>query len=151
MKFMIPLFLFASAAFAAGAQKFDGVATLQKTNFYRLTCSDTSKEGHVHFYAEVNKGKVENAKLVTLVPALSLLVISFEKEEAGFLALDVKSNTLAIEGSVPGSYFNQDLKLEIADYGSGLTGTLSYNDNDGSSFERKVECGAVNYILHLNQ
>ena len=56
---------------------------------------------------------------------------------------------LSISGKRPGSYWSEQFVLDLTDrrQGAGFQGQLIYDDGDGLTIERDVECTALNYIL----
>ncbi|WP_415061660.1 hypothetical protein, partial [Bdellovibrio sp.] len=136
-----------SRAMAAGAEAYPTLSALKSATFYRLTCSDVKSSNQAHIYIEVNNGTMEDVKLVTISPALSLNVLQYSKEDLKGLAVTSKETSLEIQGLRPGAYYDETLSLTIADGKHGLQGILSYDDGDGASLQRTVKCGAVNYVL----
>ncbi|HEX7676071.1 MAG TPA: hypothetical protein VF412_17985 [Bdellovibrio sp.] len=138
-------------AFAAGAESYKTIENLKAQDFYRITCSDSSESTQVHIYAQVNKGQVEDLKIVFLKPAQSLNVLQFSKSDLAKISIKQNESGLEISGSRPGSYYDETLSLTVKDGKDDLVGTLSYDDDDGVSVQRKVKCGAVNYLLFPNK
>lgn len=148
-KLLIGLLLSSTATTAfAGSESYPNLASLKSANFYRLTCSDTSSEIQANIYVEVNNGKVDDVKIITIAPALSLNVIQFAKTDLNGIKASAKDTKLEVSGTRPGAYYDEELSLVVKDGDKGLTGKLYYNDGDGMTLTRKVNCGAVNYILN---
>ncbi len=151
-KFVVSLLMLAGVfnnnlALAAGAEAYPTLSALKSATFFRLTCSDVKSSNQVHIYIEVNKGTVEDVKLLTISPAVSLNVIQYSREDLKGLTMKSDESSLEIQGSRPGAYSDESLSLIIKDGKNGIQGTLLYDDGDGASLNRKMKCGAVNYIL----
>lgn len=138
-------------AHAAGAETYPTLKSLQKTGFYRLTCSSRTTAPQIHAYFEVNQGKVEAVQLISIYPALSLNIIRFTAKDLSGIKQQLNGRELTIAGERPGAYFPERLDLKVRDGRKGLAGELHYDDGDGVAFTRAVDCGAVNYILMPNR
>lgn len=143
----LPL-LFAQFSMAAGAQKFENLKALQGSNFYRLTCSSVDAEAQVHVNTVIQAGTVKEMQVIVVFPSESLNVISFSKKDAAKLTANLGSKMLTVDGSRPGSYYAEDVSLEIVDGPQGLSGRFEYDNGDGMALDRQVRCGASNYILN---
>jgi hypothetical protein len=149
-KMLLTLALLPAFGWALGAESYPSVSSLQGISFYRLTCTSLTSDPQISGYFEVENGKVEVLKLVTVYPALSLNVTDFSSKDLRGIQLKLSKTSLVIEGEREGAYFPETLSLRLRDQKGKITGTLKYDDGDGVQFERPVNCGALNYILQPN-
>ncbi len=129
---------------AAGPEKYKKISELGNAELYRLTCSDVSSHNQVHLYLEILKGKVEEARLIFIFPSESLQVIDLKKSE---IQISLSNDSLNINGTFSDSYYGSELNVELNEKKRGLSGQLKYDDHDGASVNRNVQCQALNYII----
>ena len=140
--------LLVSAASAAGAEKYLTIESMQKSTFYRVTCSSLDSAAQIHVNAVVDQGKIQDLKIVVLYPSESMKVISFAKKQSRAMAANLGAKMFTIDGSRPGEYYEETLSLEMIDGPQGLSGRFQYSDGEQLSLDRQVKCGVSNYILN---
>lgn len=138
---------YASTPLVLGAVKFNSLKEAISAKFYRITCSDNNAiEAHV--YAEVEKSKLTDLKIITVAPAESLKVLDYTREQVATLKVTEAVTSIQIEGTMKGIYYPVDFTLLVSDKGQAqLEGTLTFDDHDGMGLSRVMKCGVVNYIL----
>jgi hypothetical protein len=143
--FTLALTLSASAFASPGATQYNTFQELQNADFYRVACSNSSREHEVHVLAEVSKQKLVKLEIVTVVPTISFNHIELTPVDKAQFKLT--NSSLSIEGTFPGSYFDQDLTIDLKQGKDSFTGTVRYDDNDGLFFDEQVVCHAVTYLI----
>ena len=137
-----------ASIWAQGARQFPDLNSLKSAHSYRLTCSSTAQNPHVHSHILVENRKVSALQLIYVYPEVSLKSIAFSPSDVRGLKVSLKTR-LSISGKRPGSYWSEQFVLDLTDrrQGAGFQGQLIYDDGDGLTIERDVECTALNYIL----
>ena len=147
MKALVSLALlwFAHGAFALGPEEYRTLNELAHTDFYRLTCSSVPAAGksQVHLHLAIERGIVREANLITLYPAKAMHTIPWNP---GRLDALLAIPHLTVEGEQPGAYWRETFELEVLDGPRGLHGHFKYDDGDGMTLDRDVNCGALNHI-----
>lgn len=143
LRFLPVALLFVSLNSFAQAIEYKTLADVKKADFYRLTCSDTSKPMHIHTFLTVEKDVITKLQLIWATPALSLNVIEYSQKDLQGLKVTEGADQIQYAGDRPGAYWAESYLLTLKE---GVA-SFEYDDGDGTMIRRELNCGAVNYIF----
>jgi hypothetical protein len=149
LKTIAALIIYSLLSYAQGAVEFSDLNALSKSDFYRLTCSDVTLEPHAHSHIVVEQGRTTVLKIAFVYPGLSMQDTEFSKSDLKGIEVKVSTHRFSLAGKRAGSYWSEQVQIDLFDRedAKGFRGRLFYDDGDGLTLDRAVQCRALNHLI----